>query len=81
MEIYSEILAKALENGKIEVTFPGMTIEPKDIVEGKCYAALCKIKSVMDDPGLDDPECFQKIEAIVRTLEFLGVSSTRHDFG
>ena len=82
MDMYAEILTKALEGGKIEVTFPDMKISPEDIIEGRCYAALSKIKDIIDDPSLNDCDCFQKIEEIICTLEFLGVSNGgRHDFG
>ena len=44
--------------------------------------ALWKIREILGDDSLDDPACFQKIEAIVSVLEDLGISSRgRHDFG
>ncbi len=44
--------------------------------------ALWKIREILADDSLDDPACFQKIEAIVSVLEDLGISSGgRHDFG
>ena len=82
MELFNELLVKALENGKIEVTFPDLKLPPEEIVEMKSYAALCKIKAIIEDNTLEDPECFQKIEAIVSLLEFLGSGGgVRHDFG
>ena len=82
MELFTELLIKALENGKIEVTFPDMKLNAAELVESRCYAALCRIKSIVEDDTLDDPACFKKIEEIVRTLEFLGSSGgNRHDFG
>lgn len=37
---------------------------------------------MIEDDGLDDPACFQKIEAIVRVFETLGSNGgNRHDFG
>ena len=33
-----------------------------DLIEQECYKALRKIKAVIQDDNLDDPECFMKIE-------------------
>ena len=82
MELFSEILINALEGGKIEVTFPDLPLPPEELVEMRCYAALRKIKAIVEDRELDDPECFHKIEEIVAVLEDLGSSGgARHDFG
>lgn len=82
MELFTELLINALENGKIEVTFPDLKLDPAEIVELQSYAALRKIKKILEDYTLDDPECFKKIEKIVQTLELLGSGGgTRHDFG
>ena len=81
MDMYAEILSTALRYGKIEVTFPGGA-NIQDILEGQCYAALYKIRQIVADPALDDPSCFRKIEEIVNTLDFLGISAGgRHDLG
>ena len=34
--------------------------------------ALCKIKAIVEDDTIEDPECFMRIEEIVCTLEELG---------
>ena len=82
MELFAELLVKALENGKVEVTFPDLKLDPIELVEMRSYAALCKIKEIIQDPNLDDPECFTKIEEIICTLEFMGSDGGfRHDFG
>ena len=82
MELFTELLINALENGKIGVTFPDLKLDPAEIVELQSYAALRKIKKILEDHTLDDPECFKKIEKIVQTLELLGSGGgIRHDFG
>ena len=44
--------------------------------------ALWKIREILADDTLEDPECFQRIEAIVSLLEDMGIScGGRHDFG
>ena len=44
--------------------------------------ALWKIREVLADDTLDDPSCFQRIEAIVKLMEELDIyCGNRHDFG
>jgi hypothetical protein len=82
MELYKEILAAVLAREGARVEFPHLALSPQELVEGESYRALCRIKAVLEDDGLADPECFQKIEEIVRIFEELGSGGgTRHDFG
>ena len=75
MELYEEILLKWLQEGN-------GSIEPCKFVEVTSYQALAKIKTVLEDDSLDDPECFQRIEQIIGILEELGSGAgIRHDFG
>ena len=81
MDLYKEILAHALTYGEVKITFPG-DCDLSKIVENKCYQALAKIKAIIQDDSLDDPECFEKIEEIVCALESVGSDGGfRHDFG
>ncbi len=48
--------------------------------ETKALQVLEEIRRVLNDDSLDDPACFQRIEAIVNTLEANGVHTTRHDW-
>ncbi len=51
------------------------------LVEMRCFRAIQKIKAVIEDDSLEDPECFLKIEEIICVLEELGAGSGgRHDF-
>ena len=61
MELYKEILAHALVYGEIQVTFSGEEPDILKIVEGECYKALQKIKTIIEDDSLEDKECFMKI--------------------
>lgn len=82
MDTYTEILAAALQRyGTIDIHFPG-GLHTAEMLDSQCYCALCKIKEIIADPSLDDPACFQKIEAIVSTLESFDIhTGGRHDFG
>lgn len=82
MELYKEILVKALEGENMEVFFPELKINPAQIVEGRCYQALNQIRDILRDDRLSDRECFLKIEEIVVLFEKLGSGcGLRHDFG
>ena len=39
---------------------------------------LRRIKEILDDEALDDPTCFQRIDAIVSAWHEAGLSSDRH---
>ena len=80
MDLYKEILIHALEQGKVEVTFPKINIA--EITDSICYIALQRIKDIVHDKSLDDEECFMKIEEIICIYESLGSDGGfRHDFG
>ena len=82
MDLYKEILAAVLEKENIEISFPSLKMNAKEIMEPECYKALQKIKAVIEDDSLEDEECFIKIEEIVRLFEALGSDGgIRHDFG
>lgn len=82
MELYKEILARALMSGEIQITFSGQKPDISKMIEGKCYKALQKIKAIIEDDSLEDKECFMKIEEIVCVFEEIGSNcGSRHDFG
>ena len=80
MNLYGEILARALEGRAVQVTIDGA--DAQALVKDACYRALEEIRAILKNDALEDPECFQKIEEIVRVYERMGVSpGPRHDFG
>ncbi len=82
MELWKEILFHALAEQPMEITFPALHISPERLLELRCYQALKQIKTIIEDDTLDDPSCFEQIEAIVLQLEALGSDGGfRHDFG
>ena len=82
MELFQDVLIKALLDGEIKVAFHAEEKTVSQIIEGKCYQALQKIREILDDDSLDDPECFERIEKIVCVLEEIGSNGgSRHDFG
>lgn len=82
LELYKEILIKAMENKNVNVAFEGLEINSTEIVQMECYRALYEIKTIIEDDSLEDSECFMKIEEIVCIFEALGSDcGSRHDFG
>lgn len=77
-ELYLKILAEYYaEFGDLEKRVDGTKI-----VQDRCYQALCRIKEILEDDSLEDPECFWRIEEIVMVFEELGSDAgPRHDFG
>ena len=82
MELAVAMLAKLLENRRVEVTFPGLDLTARDLLECASFQALCQIQDILQDDTNSDAECFQKIEDIVCALEKRGIlCGPRHDFG
>ena len=81
-ELYKEILQGIFQQERIQVSFPNLPDSIPDLVELRCFQAIQAIKEIIQDPELDDPTCFAKVEGIVCILESLGSSGGfRHDFG
>ena len=82
MELGIEILARFLAQQNVQITFPNLELNAREIVQLQCYQALRKIQEIVRDDTLEDGQCFERIERIVCTLEELGSDGgTRHDFG
>ena len=70
-----------LQDEEMEIRFPKAPRFEK-LFENRCYKALQEIKEVIEDDRLEDKECFERIERIVRIFEEMGSDGgTRHDFG
>lgn len=77
MELFEEILAHHLK--KNESGFPA---DPQALVHDTAYQALKAICLILERDDLEDPECFRRIEKIMRVFDRFGSGcGTRHDFG
>ena len=56
MELYEEVLIKALSQQRMEVTFPDLRLDAQALVGEKCYRALEEIRDIIRDRSLTDPE-------------------------
>lgn len=75
------IYAKAL--GDLVVSYLealGCCLVP-EVVESRALDTLARVKAILDNDALGDPDCFHRIEAIVETFYSAGLSTSRHDFG
>ena len=82
MDLSTEILAHYLAQENTQILFPDLQLNGKEIVALQSYRTLCKIREIVRDETLDDPECFARIEEIICAFEEIGSDGgTRHDFG
>lgn len=49
--------------------------------DSEALRVLEEIQHVLNDDTLDDPDCFQRIEAIVKAFHTHDISTSRHDWG
>lgn len=79
MELFEEILLHHLKKNQGAQGFPA---DPQALVHATAYQALNAIRLILERDDLEDPECFRRIEKIVRIFERIGSDcGTRHDFG
>lgn len=82
MELYVEMLKGLLEKKTVQVTFPQLQFDPREMLNCQSYQILQKIVEIIKDDTLSDAECYEQIERIVQILERNGVDTgSRHDFG
>lgn len=78
-EVMRELYEKALG---IEVVKYMETLHPErmaPIMESQAVMLLAKIKAILDDDAIEDPECFYRIDAIVNAFHSKGLFVDRHD--
>ena len=77
MELYEQILCESIARDVL----PQLKIDYVELIEQRCYHTILQIYQILSDDSIEDPECFQKIEAIVSAFDQLGIGSGgRHDF-
>ena len=79
MEILQQMVVNMLSRGELGLSLP---LDFIDILNQRCVEILERIRRIVADDTLDDPECFHRIEQIVCVLEENGIDcGIRHDFG
>ena len=79
MDILMRVLADKLEKGEIKLEIDReVTAE----IEKECMEVLGRIRAILADESIEDPECFECIEQIVCAMESIGLNcGSRHDYG
>lgn len=49
--------------------------------ESAALSALAKIRNILNDETMNDPQCFYRIEAIIDTFYAHGIRTSHHDWG
>lgn len=79
MDILRMMLVDRLSRGDVKIVLDRETVEQ---INWDCFSALSKIRALLADNSMDDPECFERIERIVCEMESLGLDcGGRHDYG
>lgn len=77
MELFEEILLHHLKKNQGAQGFPA---DPQALAPDTAYSAE-RHRLILERDDLEDPECFRRIEKIVRVFERIGSGcGTRHDF-
>ena len=78
MDFAKEILSNILAKEEISISFPNLKFSVSEAIEVESLKSLQKIKSIIEDDGLSDFECKERIICV---LEDIGSSGgNRHDF-
>lgn len=83
MDFYESMINGFLKNIRAVAGFQKEDLErwAAELIKDAACQALEKIRDVLDDDRLDDPNCFQRIEEIVKIYESIGSNGgSRHDF-
>ena len=79
MDILMRVLADKLEKGEIKLEIHREVIGE---IEKECMEVLGRIRAILADESIEDPECFERIEQIVCAMESIGLNcGSRHDYG
>ena len=78
---YKELLIGLLQKKAVEVRFPDLNMDIDALADLESCKALKKIRDILNDRTMDDPECFDAIERVIVEFETMCFSLYRHDFG
>ncbi len=55
-------------------------VDMEQCIHDEAVELLEKIKAILDDDSLSDPECFHRIDAMVDAFQTAGIPTARHDW-
>lgn len=79
--IQDELYARAIGWEVLEYLKREHPGEVASEIEGDALRVLEEIRIILNNEDLDDPECFHRIELIVKAFYANGLSTNRHDWG
>lgn len=74
-QLYAQAVGELVLNF-LEATHPDFA----SATQSSAVELIAKIKIILDDKELDDPDCFQRIESIVEQYHAAGLHTSRHNF-
>jgi len=81
-DAHGAVRGDSFASSQKEPRCPRVSADPQALVHDTAYQALNAIRIILARDDLEDPECFRRIEKIVRVFERIGSDcGTRHDFG
>ena len=79
MKFLQELFSSSLQKQITNIQIPYDDLER--LLENESIQMIQSIHSILSDDTLSDPECFLKIEEIIRVFEERGIyCGNRHDF-
>ncbi|MEY8387270.1 hypothetical protein AALC17_08215 [Oscillospiraceae bacterium 38-13] len=78
-EISRDAYAKAIGDLVLNYIDEFHPNELSPLAEFEAFHTLCKIKTILDSDGLEDRECFCRIDRIIKALGESGIYTHRHD--
>ena len=81
LSVKDELYARAIGWKILEYLRQTGSKEAVTEMERDALCILEKIRKILNDDSLDDPDCFQRIELIVNTFYTNGIDTSRHDWG
>ncbi len=78
--VAEELCAKALGQEMLRFARAYQTRDLVQDINSRAVSLLAEIQRALNDPTLDDPDCFHRIDAIVDAFHRYGLSTSRHDF-
>ncbi len=78
--VAEELCAKALGQEMLRFARAYQTHDLIQYINSRAVSLLADIRRILNDPALDDPDCFHRIDAIVDAFHRCGLSTSRHDF-
>lgn len=56
------------------------TVDLPALAESSALKLIAEIQAVLDDGGMEDPECFRRIDALVDAFHAGNIPTRRHDW-